>query len=350
MSTAELPRAPLRLRVDTHALAGNWRTLSEMSGKAQAGAAVKANAYGVGVGQVVPCLRDAGCEQFYVAHWSEVPALLSYVPARQVAMLHGVTDRAEADYARATGVMPVINSIAQAELWLEAGGGPCHLMVDTGINRLGIGMADTGNEAIGRLKVDMLLSHLASADEDSALNAVQLGRFREVSTRIDHQRRSLANSAGIALGADYHFEHTRPGLSLYGGVPRQELEGRISQVVFPEAAVIQRRRIAAGDSVGYNATFTANRDMEVATVSIGYADGFLRSRGRDCALQHGNFALPIIGRVSMDMVVLDCTGFPDLKMGDFLQIPFDLPRVSETSGLSQYELLTTLGDRFALHS
>lgn len=346
MNTADLPPATLRLRVDTEALAANWRLLDGMSGDASAGAAVKANAYGTGVAKAVPALRDAGCRQFYVAHWSEVAAVLDHVPAQQIAVLHGAGNAAEAAYAKATGVLPVINSVAQAETWRSAGGGRCHLMIDTGINRLGITPEEVGAEAIGALEIDILLSHFASADEDSPLNAVQLERFKDAGAQLRPRQRSMANSAGICLGADYHFDQTRPGLALYGGVPRSELEGRITKVVWPEAAVIQRRRIAAGESVGYNATFTASQDMEVATVSIGYADGFLRARGNDCALHNSSSSYPLLGRVSMDMIVVDCSSNPSLQEGDFLQIPFDLPNTSLTSGLSQYELLTTLGNRF----
>ena len=346
MNTADLPQPPLHLRIDTGALVANWHTLDALSGKATAGAAVKADAYGLGVDHAVPALRDAGCTQFYVAHWGEVTAVLRHVPPEQVAVLHGVMTGDEARYAKASGVIPVINSVQQASLWQQAGGGKCHLMVDTGINRLGISPDEAGDPAIQAIEVDLLLSHLASADEDSALNALQLQRFTDVAPAIRHKRMSLANSAGIALGDGYHFDHTRPGLSLYGGVPCGGLDGEIKQVAYPQAAVIQRRRISAGDSVGYNALFTADRDVEIATVSIGYADGFLRARGKDCALHHGKHALAIIGRVSMDMVVVDCAAFPGLKEGDFLEVPFDLPRVSEVSGLSQYELLTTLGKRF----
>ncbi len=346
MNTADLPPATLRLRVDTEALAANWRLLNGMSGGATAGAAVKANAYGTGVENAVPALRDAGCRQFYVAHWSEVAGALAHVPPEQVAVLHGAGNAAEAAFAKATGVLPVINSVAQAETWRSAGGGKCHLMIDTGINRLGISPEEVGVEAIAALDIDILLSHLASADEDSPFNAKQLKRFEDASGHLPHARRSIANSAGICLGTDYHFDHTRPGLALYGGVPRSELDGRIVQVVWPEAAVIQRRRIVAGESIGYNATFTAACDMEVATVSIGYADGFLRTRGKNCALHNSSSSYPILGRVSMDMVVVNCTSNPSLQEGEFLQIPFDLSCISRTSGLSQYELLTTLGNRF----
>ena len=346
MNTAELPPASLRLRIDTDALAANWRVLDSMSGKASAGAAVKADAYGLGVDKAVPALRDAGCRQFYVAHWSEVAAVVQHVPASQVAVLHGVRSPVEVAYAKATGAVPVINSLKQAVLWHSAGGGRCHLMIDTGINRLGIAPHEAGDQAIAALKVEMLLSHLASADEDSPLNASQLQRFTDAAAHVAHNGKSLANSAGICLGAEYHFDQTRPGLAIYGGVPRSELDGKIAQVAWPEAAVMQRHKVSAGQSVGYNATFTANRDMEVATVSIGYADGFLRARGKDCALHNHAHQFPILGRVSMDMVVVDCSADNSLSEGDFLQVPFDLLKISRKCGLSQYELITTIGSRF----
>ena len=342
----ELPPPTLRLRLDEDALAANWRALDAMSGAARAGAAVKADAYGLGADKAVPVLRDAGARDFFVAHWSEAPEVVRHVDPAQVSVLHGPVHAEDAAYARAVGVKPVLNSVAQARLWTEAGGGRCDLMVDTGINRLGVPLADIGDPAIAALEIDVLMSHLASADENSALNAVQLARFRGVCEAVPARRRSLANSAGIALGPDFAFDLTRPGLSLYGGVPRSELQGAIRQVAFPQAAVIQVRQLAPGDSVGYNATFTARSPMRAGVVSLGYADGFLRSRGPGGALRHGAARLPLLGKVSMDMVVVDLTQAPEAREGDWLDVPFDLPEVARASGLSQYELLTTLGRRF----
>lgn len=345
MTTPDLPPASLRLRIDAQALAENWRTLDRLSGNARAGAAVKADGYGLGIDSVMPALLQAGARQFFVAHWSEVPGLLAYTNGASIAVLHGVANEREAAFARATRAIPVINSLRQAQIWQATGGGVCHLMVDSGMNRLGLEPGRLGEPIIGQLAVDTLMSHLASADEDSAQNARQLQIFREAAAQIRANRLSLANSAGIALGADYHFDLTRPGLALYGGVPRQELAGRIRQVVHVEAAVLQVRQLRPGDLVGYNAQWQADRPMQAATISIGYADGFLRSRGAASALQHDGRALPIIGRISMDMVIVDCTGIP-LQEGDFCSVSYDLPQVSRTSGLSQYELLTVLGRRF----
>lgn len=339
------PPPSLRLVVDKDALAANWRALDALSGNARAGAAIKADCYGLGLANCLPALRDAGCTQFFVAHWSEVAAALAHVPPQQIAVLHGPLNAADAYYAAASGVIPVINSLDQARLWHAAGGGLCHLMVDTGINRIGIGSDEANDPAIAGLQIDLLMSHLASADEDSVMNARQLAALRAAAAQIPHQRKSLANSAGIALGADYAFDVTRPGLALYGGVPRAEIAGTIRQVARIEAAVIQRRRLAAGESVGYNATFTATAPLEVAAVSLGYADGFLRCRGPGNALMFGDARLPIIGKVSMDMVVVDCTAAPDLVTGDWLEVPFALPDAAQQSVLSQYELLTTIGSR-----
>jgi alanine racemase len=340
------PPPTLRLKLDAQALSANWRTLNRLSGSARAGAAVKADAYGLGVAKAVPVLRDAGAEDFFVAHWSEVRDVVAHIPPRQLSVLHGVVHAEDCAYARAIGVRPVINSPLQAALWLDSGGGPCDLMIDTGINRLGLPLSALADPIVAKLDVEVLMSHLASADEDVAQNQIQLRRFAEAARAIPARRRSLANSAGIALGRDYTFDLTRPGLSLYGGVPRDELTGEIRQVARLQAAIIQKRHLSAGDSVGYNATFTAARDMLAGVVSLGYADGFLRCWSGKGALRSDDQALPLLGKVSMDMVVVDLSAAPDLKEGDWLEVPYDLPAGAALSGLSQYEMLTILGRRF----
>ncbi|MDE2437159.1 MAG: alanine racemase [Sphingomonadales bacterium] len=342
----EPPPAALRLAIDEAALQDNWRALDALSGKAAAGAAVKADAYGLGVDVAVPALRDAGCRDFYVAHWVEAIPALGHVSAGSIGVLHGLLNAQEASFAKAIGVRPVINSLRQARLWLDAGGGPCDLMVDTGINRLGLPLTDLGNPLIAELAVDVLLSHLASADEDSPLNAVQLARWNDARQAVAHQRASLANSAGITLGAAFHGDLTRPGIALYGGIPCPALQGRIRQVVRPEAALIQVRQLVAGDSVGYNATFTAPAPMRVGVISLGYADGYLRAWSGKGSMLSGDRQLPVLGRVSMDMTVIDLSSAPDLAEGDWVAVDYDLPRAAASTGLSQYELLTTLGRRF----
>ena len=341
----EAPPPTLRLTLDRDALAANWRALDRLSGDARAGAAVKADCYGLGAERCVPVLRDAGCRDFFVAHWSEVADIAAHVPSAQIAVLHGPISQAEAGYARAVGALPVIDSLHQARIWSESGGGPCHLMVDTGINRLGIAPDEANDPLVRSLEVAVLMSHLACADEDSAMNARQLADFHAVLPLIEHREASLANSAGIALGGDYHFDLTRPGLALYGGVTRGELADEIRQVAYPEAALIAVKRLREGDCVGYNATFTALRDMTVGTVSLGYADGILRAWG-GAAMAHDGRELPILGKVSMDMIVLDLSQAEDLREGDWVSLPYRLPDATKQTGLSQYELLTVLGRRF----
>lgn len=344
MSEIAPPPATLRVNLDSAALAANYRQLDRMSAPGRAGAAVKADCYGLGVDNCVPVLRDVGAGDFFVAHWSEVADVSSHVPAASISVLHGPIGSAEAEYARAIGARPIINSLHQAKVWTEAGGGMCDVMVDTGINRLGLAMQDLSSPLIAGLKVDVLMSHLASADEASSSNHRQLALFREARSLLKAKRYSLANSAGIALGPDFAFDLTRPGLALYGGIPRPELADHIRQVAFPQAALLLRRDLDAGDKVGYNGTYTADRAMPSGIVSIGYADGFFRSRGGE-ALTHEGRALPLIGRVSMDMVVVDLTNAPDLQEGDWLDIPFDLHGAAQRCGLSQYELLTGIGHR-----
>lgn len=344
---ADVPPPALRLDLDAEALVGNWRLLDGLCKPARAGAAIKANAYGLGARRAAAALYQAGCEDFFVAHWSEAAELLRDLPPSALSVLHGPLTEADAAFARSSGLKPVINSLGQARLWHAAGGGLCDLMVDTGINRLGLPMADLGDPVIASLEIDVLLSHLASADTDSALNSLQLGRWEMARRAVSHRRASLANSAGIMLGAAYHGDLTRPGLALYGGTPRAELAGAIRQVALPRAALIQTRTLQAGDSVGYNETFVASKPMRVGVISMGYADGLLRCWSGKGVFRAGEAALPVLGRVSMDMTVIDLAAAPHLHEGDWVTLDYNLPEAAAISGLSQYELLTLLGSRFA---
>jgi alanine racemase len=219
-------------------------------------------------------------------------------------------------------------------------------MVDTGINRLGLPLADLGSPLIARLEIDILLSHLASADEDSAQNEHQRALWQAARGVAVHRRASLANSAGIALGIAYHGDLTRPGLAIYGGVPTPAFAGQIRQVAWPEAAIMQVRSLAPGDSVGYNATFTAAEAMRVGVISLGYADGYLRCWSGKGRFTADRMVLPVLGRVSMDMTVIDLSSAAHLQEGDWVGAEYALPEAASASGLSQYELLTLLGRRF----
>ena len=340
------PLPPLRLAFDRDALAANWRALSRLSGSARAGAAVKANAYGLGARRACRVLLEAGCRDFFVAYPAEAAEIADIVPPAAISVLHGPLDAADAASMRRIGARPVINSLSQAALWQETGGGLCDIMVDTGINRLGLAGGELGDPAIASLKIATLMSHLASADEDSDLNQRQLQAWQAAVAMLPSRDQSLANSAGIMLGGAYHGSLTRPGLSLYGGIPCAPLADIIRPVVWPEARIIQIRTVRAGETIGYNATFTASRDMQVGVVAVGYADGYLRCWSGKGAMAHAGSRVPVVGRVSMDMTMVDLTDEPGVREGDWLRVCYDLPAASAQTGLSQYELLTLLGRRF----
>lgn len=338
--------APLRLRLDGAALVSNWQWLTEQSGAAACGAAVKADGYGLGALEVTRRLMAAGCRDLFVSNWHEAQQLESLLePGINLSVLHGVREE-DMDYAMTSRAMPVLCTSAQIMRWKAAGGRECHVMIDTGMSRLGLDWRSDVAALTEGLSIDTLFSHLASADEASPLNAMQLERFIAGKGAVSARRYSLANSAGICLGRDYAFDLTRPGIALYGGIPRDNAVDHIRQVVFPEAQVIQRRRVMAGDTIGYNATLRASDDMEVAILNLGYADGYLRSfSGCGSVLVDGQ-ALPVAGRVSMDLLAVDVTQRPDIAEEQWLGIDYALPRSAAVSGLSQYELLTGLGARF----
>ena len=337
-----LPPSPLRLRLDGEALVANWHWLKARSGDAACGAAVKANGYGLGAVEVTRRLAAAGCRDFFVATWAEAEEIAGAAGEASVSVLHGVREQ-DREITLASRARPVLNTPDQVRRWRETGR-PCDVMIDTGINRLGLSPAEAVGLSDG-LAIETLMSHLACADEDVEANARQRRAFVELSSSVPHRRLSLANSAGICLGPDYAFDLTRPGLALYGGIPRREAEGGIRQVARVEAQIVQRRRVEAGGSVGYNALFTAERPTELAILNIGYADGYLRGFSNSGRAFAGGAVLPVAGRVSMDLTAIVVDAAPDLAEGDWVELDYDLPGASAASGLSQYELLTTLGRR-----
>lgn len=342
--TAMPVSAPSRLILDGSAMVANWRGLAARSGAAACGAAVKANAYGLGARGVVARLAAAGCRDFFVATWAEAAALGSLPGGVRLAVLHGVREEDMAD-ALASTARPVLNSPAQVARWRAAGGGACDVMVDTGINRLGLTGVEARSGPLDGLKIDTLMSHLACADEpEHPLNRRQLAEFGALRSAIPASRYSLANSAGILLGPDYAFDLTRPGIALYGGVPAANAAG-IRPVASIEAEILQVRTIAAGESVGYGATWQAPGAARIAVVNLGYADGYLRLFAPGGFAGAGGMRFPIVGRVSMDLIALDVT-HGSVGEGDWLAFDYDLPALAARSGLSQYELLTGLNDRF----
>ena len=334
---------PLRLTIDRTAIQQNWRWLQDRAG-VPAGAAVKADGYGLGARETARALYGAGCRDFFVSTWAEAEALGPLPLGASVVVLHGVGSK-DGAAALTSSARPCLNSPEQVARWKEtAPDRQCDVMVDTGMNRLGLRPGEVAG--LEGLAIDTLHSHLACADEDSDMNARQLQAFRAVAAQIPATRYSMANSAGICLGRDYSFDLVRPGLSLYGGIPRGEAEGNIRQVARVDAEIVQRRTILAGESCGYGATFMAEQKTEAAILNIGYADGYLRGFSSRGSAFTGEFALPVLGRVSMDLIAVNVSAAPHLREGDWVELDYDLPTASQASGLTQYELLTTLGSRF----
>ena len=330
--------------LDGDALVSNWRTLARLSGSAATGAAVKANAYGLGAREVVTRLRNAGCQDFFVAHWAEAAEIADLVPPGQISVLNGISG-SDVSFARAIEAVPVLNSPAQITIWKAAGGGRCHVMLDSGINRLGVGPEQIDAALFDGLDIDILLSHLASADEDVAWNNTQLVLFTDMMSGVTAKRRSLVNSAGIMLGRDYLFDLTRPGLSLYGGIARSDMAEIIKPVVSLSAKVLQIRQLETGDPAGYNATYKCAMPTRTATLAIGYADGYSTKFSNKGSVTFEGSILPVIGKVSMDVLIVDANSAPQLQEGDFAGIDFDIVAASALTGVPQYELLTNLGLR-----
>ena len=338
------PPAPNRLILDADALVGNWRWLRERGGSADCGACVKADGYGLGAVEITRRLAAAGCRDFYVSTWGEAAAL-PRLEGMALSVFHGVQP-GEEDYAAAHWARPVLCSAEQVARWRSVGR-PCDVMVDTGMNRLGVSPGEVRDGLLDGLAIDTLMSHLSSADQDTPTNERQRSAFAALVGRTSARRMSLANSAGVLRGRDYAFDLTRPGLSLYGGQPTAAATG-IRPVLAIEARVVQRRVVRAGETVGYNALWRAERNTEVAILNLGYADGFPRALSNRAVSSptEGLPSGPLVGRVSMDLAVLDVSANSEMAEGDWATLALPLAATAQALGSSQYELLTGLGGRF----
>ncbi len=341
--------ARTRLCIDLAALADNYLWLKEKSRPALCAAAVKSNAYGLGMAPVVQRLTHVGCTHFFVATLSEGVALRQMNNAAVIFILDGLLSPADIDVFKINGLIPVLNSAEQITHW-RAWNGPCSIMVDTGINRLGLSFTEAALEKYTELNCIYLMSHLASADTtSSALNEIQRARFDALSISAFSTPKSFANSAGILLGPRYHYDMVRPGIALYGGAAGPDGSENVRLVVTASAQVLQIRTINTGESVGYNATWTASRQTRVATLGVGYADGYGRGFSNTGRVWLGESYCPVIGRISMDLTTIDITDVAAVTVGDYAEIlgaHVPLLSASVASGLSQYELLTGLGQRY----
>ncbi len=360
------------LTVDLAALKANYRRLVAEGAGTPVAAVVKADAYGLGAERAAPALWDAGARIFFVALPDEALTLRRVLPAEaEVYVLGGLFGAgAERDYL-AAGIRPVLNSLEEIARWaaLAAAEGralPAALHVDTGMSRLGLPTDELARlaaepERLAGVEPAWLISHLACGDTpDHPLNREQLQAFRAARERLPRMKASLANSPGSFLGADFRFDLLRPGAALYGVNPTPGNPNPMAQVVRLQGRILQVRVIDPPMTVGYGAAFRAKRRTTIATVGLGYADGFLRSlsgQGRawvSVAAGAGGegtaVAVPLVGRVSMDLITLDVTDLPETPpVGGFVDLfgpGQQLDDLADAAGTIGYEILTSLGRRY----
>ncbi|HEV2676333.1 MAG TPA: alanine racemase [Aliidongia sp.] len=353
------------LTIDLAALCDNYRLLSSRLAGAACAAVVKADAYGLGAARVATALSRIGCRHFFVAHLQEGLALRDVLPdAAEIFVLNGLMPGAEGACLEAR-LTPVLNSLVQVDAWTRLSRRlgrslPAVVQIDSGMARLGLAPAEVDQLARDPARLDgvalrAVMSHLACADEpDHPANRAQLAAFETQRRRLPPAPASFANSSGIFLGPDYHFDLARPGAALYGVAPVPGTINPMRDVVRLDVRVIQTREIAAGDAVGYGHAFRATAPTRIATLAVGYADGWLRCIGPAGRAYVGDRALPIAGRVSMDSLTLDISALPPdaLKPGDFVELlgphqPVD--QAAAAAGTIGYEILTSLGGRYARH-
>ncbi len=354
--TANRKTAGPWVEVDLAALCENFAMLRRATPGAETAAVVKCNAYGLGLAPVAQALATReNCRTFFVAYAEEGAqlraALSSSAPNASIYVFVGpLPDTLDAfDDA---GLIPVLNNADQVRRWIShKPGAPCALHVDTGMNRLGASVDDLSElAALSDLNVDVLMSHLACGSEpDHPMNSEQRTAFEKAAALFPKARRSLAASAGALMDASYHFDLTRPGIALYGGSPFDVDDGRIKPVVSLKAPIVQMRMLAPGETVGYGATFTAQTPTAIATVALGYGDGYpIAGSNRAFAAIAGERA-KFAGRVSMDLICLDVTGFkkpPQVgETAEFFGETIGLFEAAQACGTIPYELLTGLGGR-----
>lgn len=351
------------LTIDLGAVVANWRRLAALAPNAECAAVVKADAYGLGAAHVGPALFNAGCRRFFVAHAEEALALRQVLPKAIIHCLHGVAEGAETAFVAAS-VVPVLSTPQQIRRWQEEARYqgrllPAALQADSGMNRLGLQakevdalLADPGGlEGLG---LDFVMTHMACADEPAhPLNEAQRQHFLALRQRFPGLKGSLANSAGIFLGPDYHHDILRPGIALYGASPAPGIA--MQEVVRLEATILQLRDVDSPRTVGYGAAYRVEKPSRIATLAVGYADGFLRALSNSgwAAIKglEGDVRVPLVGRVSMDMITLDVSAVPAeyCQPGMRATLLGGAVPLDEQAGHANtiaYELLTDLGRRY----
>jgi len=351
--------AGARLEINLDAIAANYRTIADQAGSAETAAVIKADAYGLGMPPVARRLARAGCEVYFTATFAEGAALRSILPDARIYVLHGLPDGSAGEFT-ANQLRPVLSNLDELAVWKQSSGNSdgAILNFDTGMSRLGfsahdVAMMTSDRNLLAGVKIDYVMSHLACADEpDHPLNAQQLASFRAICALFSGAPASLANTAGVGLGPQYHFDLVRPGIGLYGGNPAGVGNSPFQSVIQLYAKILQVRDVDSQQSVGYGATYRTTGKARIAVAGIGYADGFMRSLGNIGVGAIGGHIVPLVGRVSMDLCTFDVSAVPPELCGPGTEIELIGPQVSleQTSaaaGTINYEMLTRLGNRFA---
>ncbi|KAA9020185.1 MULTISPECIES: alanine racemase [Sphingobium] len=349
------------LRIDLSALVANYRTIAAQVAPAAVAGVVKADAYGLGAVPVSHALLDAGCRHFFVAHLGEAKALKPHLPAdATLYILNGLRPGAEAECA-AIGAVPVLNALVQLDAWAataRASGGtlPGVVQVDSGMSRLGLTPEELAilraqPERLDGIDVQLVMTHLACADEPSSpVNADQRALFDQIAVQFPSVPRSIDNSGGAMAPDVRHGDIVRAGIALYGGAPHGP-PNPMAAVVALDAYIMQLRQVPAGAGVGYGLTHHCDRPTQVATISVGYADGWPRHVSGRGSAYIGGLRVPVIGRVSMDSMALDVTDLPAdlLYPGAPVELLGPHQRIDDVAaqaGTISYEILTRLGSRY----
>jgi alanine racemase len=343
------------LEISLPAIVANWRALDSRHPGATA-AVLKADGYGLGAAPIARALAAAGCRHFFVATPNEAVALRDAVPGAFLAVLNGLYPNAAPLYA-ASNLTPVLGSLTELAAWqthAKAIGKkrPAMLHIDTGMNRLGLSPQDLAKtpDLLAGLDIAYVMTHLLAAERpDDPSNERQLHRFIQARAALPAAPTSIANSSGLFLGPAFASDLARPGAAVYGLNPTPDLPNPMTPVVRLRARVLQVREVKTGESVGYNACWIAPRPSRIATLPVGYADGFLRSLTNRGAAHFDGRPVPLVGRVSMDLTTFDITDYPAINVGTWLDlIGPDLPAdaLADLAGTNGYEILTSLGARY----
>ena len=358
-ATEPLPSAAI-LTIDLAAIVANHRLLAARAPKSEVAGVVKADAYGLGARQVSGALASAGCRSFFVAQLGEAIALRPHLPTdASLHVLNGLLAGEESIFA-ANGFVPVLNDLDQIARWRACARGlgrplPAAVHFDTGMSRLGLSPAEADALVAKPAQLDgidlrIVMSHLVASEEpEHPHNRLQFDRFAALRRHFPKARASLANSSGVFLGARWHYDQVRPGAATYGINPLPGQPNPMRCVATLRARILQVRTIDPPESVGYGATYRASGQTRIATIGCGYADGWLRSLSNRGEAVIAGIRVPVVGRVSMDLITLDVTAAPNAKAGDAVELmgpAMPVDEIAERAGTNGYEVLTRLGGRF----